>query len=177
MKLLVGLGNIGKKYEQTRHNVGFLALDFLAEKFHASEWKESSRFFGTVATGMYHGKKILLLKPSTFMNLSGKSVAAVANFYKINRSDITVIFDDVDLPFAKIRLRHQGGSGGHNGIKSLIACLGGEDFTRIKIGISNEFRASKETADFVLAKFLPAERTKLSAVFHEIYTNFLSEIG
>lgn len=175
MKIIVGLGNIGKRYDQTRHNIGFLAVDFLAEKFGHPAWKEEKKFFGSVTTGMWKGEKILFIKPSTFMNLSGKAVAAVANFYKVSRPEIFVIFDDIDLPFAKLRVRKKGGSGGHNGIKSLISLLGGDDFVRIKVGVSNEFRAQKNTADFVLGKFLPAERESFPKIFAEIESTFLSD--
>ncbi|MCD5382835.1 aminoacyl-tRNA hydrolase, partial [Candidatus Gracilibacteria bacterium] len=113
MKILVGLGNPGKKYENTRHNVGFSFLDFFAKKNNFGDFKDEKKFFGEISEGNIGGEKVILLKPQTFMNLSGKSVQAILNFYKIDFEDFFVIYDDKDLDFGKIRFREKGSSGGH----------------------------------------------------------------
>ncbi|GAA0353459.1 aminoacyl-tRNA hydrolase [Bacillus horti] len=149
MKLIVGLGNPGPKYELTRHNIGFLSIDYIADELgldlNKSKWK------GLYAEGVYQGEKIILLKPMTFMNLSGESIQEVMNFYKIPVENILIIFDDLDLPFGKIKLRYKGSSGGHNGLKSIIAHLGTDQFKRIKMGIGRpEFG---DTVSYVLGQF------------------------
>lgn len=153
MKVIVGLGNPGPQYSETRHNVGFLLVDCLAEihnlQFHA-------KFQGLLAEGTIKGERIFLLKPQTFMNLSGRSVRELVNFYKISVQDLLVIHDDMDLPLAKIRFRDQGSPGGHNGIRSIIAELGTEKFWRLKLGVG---RPPKEwdPARFVLSSFTEEE--------------------
>ena len=170
MKLLCFLGNIGDKYENTRHNAGFLCADFFQKERGFSSWKEEKKFFGSIAEGILNGEKVLFLKPHTFMNLSGKSVQACMQFYKIERRDICIIYDDKDLPFGKIRYREKGSSGGQNGIKDIIRVLGSEKFDRIKIGIGNDKQAFfKDTADFVLSKFSSDERVELDQeIFPEV---------
>ncbi|MFW5914074.1 MAG: aminoacyl-tRNA hydrolase [Bacillota bacterium] len=150
MKLIVGLGNPGKKYARTRHNIGFMCLDAFAHK-HSLSFSYDKKFIGEVA----RFEDTLLLKPTTYMNLSGNAVAPMVDYYDIATEDILVIYDDVDLPTAKLRLRYQGGSGGHKGIQSLIAALGSENFKRIKFGISKP--DSKETKDYVLSRFNKSE--------------------
>ena len=133
MYLIVGLGNPGLKYRRTPHNAGFMALDALAD-----EWKlrfTKSRFEGQTAELSLGGEKILLLKPQTFMNLSGRSVAAVANYYRIPAEHIIIIYDDKDLAPGKLRIRAKGSAGSHNGMKSVIECLGTEQFPRVRFGI------------------------------------------
>lgn len=176
MQVIVGLGNIGREYQWTRHNIGFLCVDFLAEKYGFSPWKHEKKFFGEVCSGSINGEKILFLKPETYMNLSGKSVAAIRNFYRVEAQDVTVIFDDLDLAFATIRLRLKGGSGGHNGIKSLLSALGSEHFRRIKIGIKTELRTKMRADQFVLGKFRPEEREKFPEIFAAVETKVLAEI-
>ncbi len=133
MKLIVGLGNPGPKYETTRHNAGFLMIDQLADKA-SSRW-ESSKFEAEIAKGYFQGETCTFLKPMTFMNLSGKSVAGVMRFFKIVPDDVIVMHDDIDVPSGKVKAKIGGGHGGHNGIRSIIDCIGVKDFHRIKLGV------------------------------------------
>lgn len=163
MKLFCFLGNIGEQYNNTRHNAGFLCADFLQQKRQFSEWKTEKKFFGSISEGIWNDEKVILLKPSTFMNLSGKSLISVMNFYKISTEDICIIYDDKDMVFGKIRYRNKGSSGGQNGVKDIIRVLGSEEFDRIKIGIGNEKQGFfSNTADFVLSQFSNEEREILS---------------
>lgn len=173
MKLIVGLGNKDQKYKNTRHNIGFEALDQVRRQFGFDDWKLEKKFFGKVVYGEMKNEKAILLKPETYMNESGKSIAAVARFYKIPIQDVWVFFDDVDLPFGTVRLRRKGQSGGHNGIKSIIQCLGSSEFPRIKIGISNALRERIDTADFVLAKFSKEEQDAQEKIIQEGIDLFL----
>lgn len=155
MKLVVGLGNIGRQYENTRHNIGFEAVDELARLHHASFRK--GKFNGEEATITISGKRVLLLKPHTLMNLSGDAVAAAARFYKIPSTNILVVCDDVNLPVGKIRLRARGSDGGHNGLWHIINRLGTQDFPRLRIGVGAK-PPQMELAAYVLGRFLAAER-------------------
>lgn len=150
MKLIVGLGNPGKKYESTRHNIGFMVIDQLC-KVHQLNIALKSKFKGELVQGMIKNETIVLLKPQTYMNLSGESVLAVKNFYNIENKDILVIYDDLDLETGKIRFRQKGSAGGHNGIKSIISCLNSETFHRLKIGIDRDDRI--DVVNYVLGKF------------------------
>ena len=150
MKLIVGLGNPGKKYEKTRHNLGFMAIDKIADKLKITDFKE--KFSGLVAETNYDGEKVFLLKPQTFMNLSGDSIIQILNFYKIDpEKDMLVIYDDMSLPLGKLRIREKGSAGGHNGIKSIISHVG-QNFLRVKFGIGASGGKDK-TVDFVLGNF------------------------
>lgn len=157
MKLIVGLGNIGKEYEQTRHNVGFMLADRLAEKFAATPFRADEKFHALLTTFMHRGEKIILVKPTTFMNNSGLALGELFRFYKLQTSDILVIHDDLDLPLGKIRMRAKGSSGGHNGIKSILSHLPDGNFARIRIGIArpktSEDDKEKKVIDYVLSKF------------------------
>ncbi len=175
MKLIVGLGNYDKKYENTRHNAGFMAVELLAEKFSFPEFKIEKKFFGEVSCGQINNEKVLLLKPTTWMNNSGKAVVAISNFYKIEPQNIVILFDDVDLEFGIIRFRETGSSGGHNGIKSIIAGLGSQSFPRIKIGIGNELKTKIPTEDFVLQKFTAEEKKKLPEILKQAIDKFLEK--
>ena len=148
VKLIAGLGNPGKKYEATRHNIGFMAVDYLADiwKMDFSKTKEK----GLVAEGFHNGKKVLLVKPQTYMNLSGICVGGLINFYKIPVENIIVIYDDLDLEVGAIRIRNSGSSGGQKGIQSIIDHLGTKQIVRIKLGIG---RSEKTTVDHVLGVF------------------------
>jgi len=150
MHLIIGLGNPGNKYVNTRHNIGFDVVDFLARKLSVNIKKSK----GKALVGK--NKNIVLAKPQTFMNLSGESVAALVKFYKIENKNIIVVYDDIDLPLGKIRLRPGGGAGGHNGIKSIISHVG-EDFCRVRIGIGADKHGNFDTADYVLGKFTKQE--------------------
>lgn len=165
MKLIVGLGNPGREYEDTRHNVGFMAIDRLADKYNAL-FKLDKNLKGLIASVNINGEKVILLKPITFMNLSGESVKPVMSYYKINVNDIIVINDDLDMPVGKIRYRAKGSAGGHNGLKSIIANLKTEEFQRIKIGIDR----SKiiPVVDWVLGKFSTEDTNVLEASFNNV---------
>lgn len=137
MKLIIGLGNPGAKYRDTKHNIGFIALDEMAFQ---NGWAfNKSKFESVYAEGRIGTEKVLLIKPQTFMNESGRSVRPWMDYYDLTEEDIVVIYDDMDLPPGKIRLREKGGSGGHNGIKSLIQHLGTKKFNRVKIGVGRPF--------------------------------------
>lgn len=136
MKILIGLGNPGQQYETTRHNVGWMALDRLAERFSA-KWRTDRRFRSSTTEVILPGvaERLLLVKPLTYMNLSGEAARAVLDFYKVPLSDVIVITDDMALPLGFVRVRPRGSDGGHNGLKSLVQHLGGQEFTRIRIGV------------------------------------------
>ena len=149
MKMIVGLGNVGKEYEPTKHNVGFWVVDELAERWGAaSDWKRQEQ----ALTLRKRPEDILLVKPETYMNRSGLAVAALARFYKIETADILVIQDDLDMPVGKLRLRSKGSSGGHRGMESIRQQLGSDAFPRLKIGVDHPGRASM-VADYVLQPF------------------------
>ena len=153
MKLIVGLGNPGREYENTRHNVGFQTIDKYASKLGLVINK--SKFNGLFVDTIINNEKVILLKPTTFMNLSGESVRAVMDFYDIDIEDLVVIYDDLDLPHGKIRLRLKGSAGGHNGIKSLIAHVKTQEFKRIRVGIDRHPKIP--VVDYVLGKFTEDE--------------------
>ena len=164
MKLIVGLGNPGNEYAQTRHNVGFFVLDALCKKLDASDWRE--KFNALVAEARTNGEKILLAKPLTYMNNSGLAVGQIRDFYKLDCADIAVAHDDMDLSVGKVRIRAKGSSGGHNGIKSIIAALGSEEFARFRIGIGHPAK-NHVTNAHVLTPFNDEEREAiLPAVEH-----------
>lgn len=135
MKVIVGLGNPGKKYENTRHNIGFAALDYIAEKEGISI--NTGKHKALIGSGYMNGVKVLMVKPQTFMNLSGESLRPIMDFYKLDPEDFIVIFDDIDLDVGRIRIRKKGSAGGHNGIKSIISHLGSMEFPRIKMLLNN----------------------------------------
>lgn len=168
MKLIVGLGNPGKNYEHTRHNAGFLAADFLANFLGFEPFRKSSKHDAEMTEGSIGGEKALLLKPQTFMNLSGRSVQSAMQFYKISTEDLVVIYDEAELPFGTLRVRPQGSAGGHNGMKSIIQELGTDDFTRVRLGIGalEEFKGSLES--YVLGKLSDDEMELMQAQFEKL---------
>lgn len=160
MKIIVGLGNIGAKYEQSRHNCGFMFIDALIESVKSKnteiEFKNESKFKAFVTKVTLNDETLLLVKPTTMMNLSGEAVAKILNFYKEPIENLIVIFDDVDLPLGKIRVRDKGSAGTHNGMKSIIASIGSENFKRIRIGIESRGVLTPKQMDissFVLEGF------------------------
>jgi len=173
MKLLVGLGNHPTEYTQTRHNVGFLFLDFLAEKHQAEDFKSDKKFFGQVSNCLIQGEKCILIKPETYMNLSGKAVNAVKSFYKIEAEDIFLFYDDIDLDFGVVRMREKGSSGGHRGVQSLIDHIGGNEIKRIKFGIANETREKMPTDKFVLQNFKSDELSALPELFAQAHDKLI----
>jgi PTH1 family peptidyl-tRNA hydrolase len=148
IRLIVGLGNPGREYETTRHNIGFRWVDELARE-QKLNFKSDAKFHGLAARGQLHGREILLLKPQTFMNVSGRSVGAIAQFYKIEPTEILVVHDELDLPPGVARLKIGGGHGGHNGLKDIIAHLGTKDFWRLRFGIGHPGERS-EVSSYVL---------------------------
>lgn len=154
MKLIVGLGNPGKQYEKTRHNTGFMVMDYLSESLHCEI--NQKKFKALIGQTIVKGEKVLLMKPQTYMNLSGEAVIEAMKFYQIDVDDILVIYDDLDLPVGKIRLREQGSAGGQNGIKNIIAHLHTQEFKRIRVGIDQDRLVV--TSDYVLGKIPKAER-------------------
>lgn len=169
MKLIVGLGNPGKDYKDTRHNVGFLVLD---NYLRTNDWKEKFN-------AMYHEvrinqEKVIFIKPLTYMNLSGDAVVKFVNYYGVKLEDILVIHDDLDLPFSTFKLKKNSSAGGHNGIKSIINRLGSQDFLRLKIGLSHD--RSIDTKNYVLGTFSKLEKEKfvdMQKIFNEIIESFI----
>lgn len=175
MKIIVGLGNPEKKYQGTRHNAGFMFVDKLAEEMNVEtaaklgtllskekrpQFETSKKFTAEIAEVTRKGEKIILVKPQTFMNLSGKAVSMMMSYYKISANDLVVISDDIDLPVGQARIRHDGSSGGQKGLQNIIDTLGLDNFLRIRIGIqsSRDDKSNQiETADFVLSKFSKKE--------------------
>ncbi len=171
MKLIVGLGNPGKEYINTRHNIGFMVIDHFVNN---SNWQEKWKALYTEM--MINNEKVLLVKPKTYMNLSGNALIEFVNFYKINLEDILVIHDDLDLNIGTYRLKINSSSGGHNGIKSLIERLGSTNFARLKVGISSN--KEMDPKDYVLGRFTQEELetlAKLYPTFNEIITSFITD--
>ena len=159
--LIVGLGNPGPEYAKTRHNVGFRCLDLLAEKLGVRV--DKAKFQGLYGQTDYHGNRLYLLKPLTYMNLSGQSVLQLSAYFQIPPQRIIVLFDDISLEPGRLRVRAEGSAGGHNGIKSVIAQLGSEAFPRVKIGVGAKPTPEYDLATWVLGSFPPAEEKAVSA--------------
>jgi peptidyl-tRNA hydrolase, PTH1 family len=166
MKWFVGLGNPGSQYEKTRHNVGFMALDRMASEWGIA-WKPHGKSKALVGEGNVQGEKVYLIKPQTYMNLSGESVRGFMDFHKVRLEDMVVLYDDLDTPFGQIRLRYQGSAGGHNGIKSIIQHTATQTFNRIRIGISRP-APGYDIANYVLADFRKEEFKELPAVLERV---------
>ncbi len=169
MKLIVGLGNPGKQYEKTRHNIGFMIVDALAktwkEPYNISKWELSKKFNAEVCGTTVNGEQVLLVKPMTFMNDSGITVQLIAHFYKLTHRDIVVVHDEKDLPLGTIKVQTDRGDAGHNGIKSIITHIGTKDFTRVRVGVASENpKKMKDTVKFVLGRFGIFERKKVEQV-------------
>ncbi len=165
MKLIVGLGNPGKKYEKTRHNAGFLLVDMLQDHYGLGSWSLSKKFNAEITEGIIGGQKVMLTKPMTYMNNSGQSVGIIAKYFSLSPSDILVIHDEKDITLGNVKIQTDRGHAGHNGIKSIIEHIGTKDFTRIRIGVAPEDAARmKDTSDYVLGKFGLFERRTLKAV-------------
>lgn len=165
--MIVGLGNPGAKYTTTRHNVGFCAIDHIANKLGATA--DKLKYEGLYCRTKMAGEEVILLKPQTFMNDSGKSVAQFASFFKIPVENIIVIFDDVLLDVGKLRIRRKGSHGGHNGIKSIVSCLGSEDFPRVKIGVGKKPHPDYDLADWVLSPLPLKDREVISKNMDSVY--------
>ena len=161
MKLIVGLGNIGKEYENTRHNMGFMLVDRYLEYRNITD-KFKEKFNAMYVETTINNEKVIFIKPTTYMNNSGIAVRAFVDFYKLSSEDILVISDDLDLDLGKFRLRRNGSSGGHNGLKSIISHLGTDDFKRLRIGISND---KDDVINYVLSKFSKRELNEIDTMF------------
>lgn len=160
MKLIVGLGNIGKEYDNTRHNIGFRAIDAFAASQNITIDKSKSG--GLYGEFFYHNEKVILLKPQRYINLSGQVIKSYVDFYKIKIEDILVISDDLDMPVGKIKLKSKGRSGGHNGLKDIENHLKTTEYKRLKLGISNN--KSIDTKDYVLGKFNKMDKEKIEEI-------------
>ena len=158
--MIVGLGNPGKDYEKTRHNVGFRVTDLLSGQLKTKI--DRLKFQALMRQVDYNGKKVLLVQPQTYMNASGAAVSALASYYKVKPERILVIFDDISLPVGRIRIRRDGSAGGHNGIKSIIQSLGTDQFPRVKVGVGAKPHPDYDLADWVLSKFSAQEEKALA---------------
>jgi len=180
MKLIVGLGNPGKQYEKTRHNVGFMVLDSLQKelkKYNCEKWILNKKFNAETCEATIEGKKILLVKPMTFMNASGQSVQMISHFYKLKHEDIIVIHDEKDLPLGEYKIQTGRGDAGHNGIRSIVEYLGTKDITRYRMGIaSKNEKKMDDTAKFVLGKFGLLEKKKLETMIHDVVSHIISSL-
>lgn len=166
MKLIVGLGNPGRHYVNSRHNIGFQCINAFAREHGIDLSKRQSK--ARIGVGQITGQKVILAKPGTFMNLSGESVAPLARYYDIALTDILIVYDDVDFPLGSFRIREKGGSGGHNGMKSIIGHLGSQEFPRIRVGIGKQGEGSKVQSDrspeYVLGNFTRDEKPVVDKV-------------
>lgn len=164
--LVVGLGNPTAKYDKTRHNAGFMCIDYIAKELGAEIKK--SKFDALYSEAILDGKKILLIKPQTYMNLSGESVSKFVSFYKIPAENVLVISDDISLDVGKIRIKRKGTHGGHNGLRNIIDLLGKDDFPRIKVGVGNK-PSDWNLSDWVLSKFSSTELDTIKNVMENVY--------
>lgn len=164
--IVAGLGNIGKQYEKTRHNAGFLAIDYIAEK--CGVRIDRVKFHSTVAEASLGGARVLLMKPTTLMNNSGVAIGEAASFYKIPPERVIVLHDEISFDAGVIRIRRKGSAGGHNGLKSIIAHLSGEDFPRIKIGVGKKPSPEYDLADWVLSKLPEPDQKAIAERFADI---------
>ena len=164
MYIIAGLGNPTREYEKTRHNVGFDTIDVLADKLNTSV--DEKKFKGLYGKGIIAGEKVILLKPQTFMNLSGESIRPLADYYKVDPEDILIVYDDISLAPGQLRIRAKGSAGGHNGIKSIIAHLGTQEFPRVKVGVG-EKPSRMDLADYVLGHFSKEEQATMDDAVKE----------
>ena len=164
MYVIAGLGNPGREYEGTRHNVGFMTLDALADKYNIDVREKA--FKGLIGKGVIEGNKVILVKPQTYMNLSGECIRQVMDYYKVDPSEFIVIYDDISLVPGGIRIRKKGSAGGHNGIKNIIAHLGTQEFPRVRIGVG-EKPARMDLADYVLGHFPKEEAETMTTAFKD----------
>ena len=167
--LVVGLGNPGKKYAATRHNTGFMALDVYREAQQLGNWTEKKDLHALIAEGRVGSTKVILIKPNTFMNESGKAVAALQKYFRVYNSATVVVYDELDVDLGTIRTRIGGGSAGHNGVKSVSGAVG-EDYGRIRIGVGPKKPAQIDSADFVLQDFSKSEQEKIAKILREACT-------
>jgi len=165
VKVIVGLGNPGQEYERTRHNVGFMMVDALAQHLGIRNWK--NKFEAEIAEGKFGSEAVLLVKPQTYMNLSGNAVGAILRWYKLNVEDVIAIYDDMDIAIGNVKLKKRGSSGGHRGVESLLVNLGKEEFPRVRIGIGRPL-PGWTVVDHVLAKFSAEDQTAIDQLIVEL---------
>jgi len=192
MKLIIGLGNPGTEYQKTRHNVGYLVVEKIATDKEVSavdsenKFIQNMKFDADVCNIQAKGEKVFLVKPNTFMNLSGKTVSAMMQFYKLDISDLIVVSDDVDIPLGQVRIRLEGSSGGHNGLQNIIDTLGSDQFVRVRVGISDKINNLQEidkkenlidTKDYVLSQFTAREVPLLNKVVDLAANEILDCVG
>ena len=169
MKIVIGLGNIGKEYENTRHNVAWMFLDYLQEKLDFKISEKNKNLDAFVSQIYINNEKVVFAKPTTYMNLSGHAVQKLKNWYKVEDKDILVIFDDIDIPFGETRYKLNGSGGTHNGMKNVVQMLNTKDIARIKIGIGGIKHEKQDLVSFVLQKFTKEQITELNSVFDDAY--------
>ncbi len=169
MKLIIGLGNPGTEYKNNRHNLGFMALDGLFAHYQFEDWK--SKLEGKFAAKVLDCEKIILIKPQTYMNMSGFCVGKFKQFFKVSEDDIFVIYDDIDLEFGEIKFKYGGGDAGHKGVRSISQHLGTKDFNRIRMGIGRP-RTKEEVSSFVLSNFSKPERDKIIILIQKLCEGF-----
>jgi len=171
MRLIIGLGNPGLRYTRNRHNAGFMCINYFARQ-HGIPW-DKKQGKARVGMGEVSGVKVMVARPQTYMNSSGESVSLLVKRYKVELNDLIIIHDDLDLPLGKIRIRHDGGSGGHKGMKSIVASLGSPDFIRLRVGIgrptdAESNRSEAEIIDYVLSDFTPGEKRVISEIMPRV---------
>lgn len=164
MYIIAGLGNPGKQYEGTRHNVGFNSLDILADRYNIDVSEKAHRAY--IGKGVIEGNKVILVKPQTYMNLSGESIRSALDYYKIDLENFIVIYDDISLEPGQLRIRKKGSAGGHNGVKNIIAHLGTQEFSRIRVGVG-EKPPRMDLADYVLSRFSKGETEKMEQAYKD----------
>lgn len=169
MKIIVGLGNIGKEYENTRHNVGWMFLDYLEEKLGFKIGEKNKNLDCFIAQIYINNEKVIFAKPTTYMNLSGHAVQKLKNWYKVDNKDILIIFDDIDIPFGQTRYKINGSGGTHNGMKNVVQMLNSKDIARIKIGIGGIKHDKQDLISFVLEKFTKTQIAELQCIFDDAY--------
>lgn len=181
MKLIIGLGNPGKKYKLTRHNAGFLCADFLQKEWDFAPFVLDKKMSTEISSGMIDNEKVFIVKPQTFMNLSGEAVLKLLQFYKLSPSDIAIIHDDLDIAAGKFKIATSSRAAGHNGVQNIIEQLGTQNFLRVRLGIGEPARLGIDTSsnqlsseDFVLQNFSPKELAELTKLFPEVKERMLT---
>lgn len=167
MKIVVGLGNPGKEYENTKHNLGFMFVDYLTNKYNLNEFKKFKS--SKISENIIEGQKIVFAKPQTYMNLSGNAVLELKKWFKVENKDIIIIYDDFDILFGNVRFREKGSGGTHNGMKDVISKLSDNNIPRLRIGTGGLKKEKEETISFVLSKFSKEELDKIGNIFDEAY--------
>ena len=166
MKIVVGLGNPGKEYSNTKHNIGFLFIEYLEKKYKFEVKKKA--FDSLICETTFEDEKVVFAKPQTYMNLSGIAVQKLKNWYKVDNKDILIIYDDIDIPFGTIRYKVNSSAGSHNGMKNIIECLSSQDVPRIRVGIGGLKHENDDLKDFVLSRFSKEQLEKLDEIFSQV---------